>query len=138
MMFVIVLLVTVVAFLYKLSQRPTNFPPGLPKLPILGSLPFLGPNPFEVIKRLTKKHGEIFSFFLGHIPIIVIADYDLYKEAMADDSFVDRASLGANDEFFLPDKNGNLRGIMFSNGQTWIEQRRFSHRLVIYLKFDLP
>ena len=78
--------------------------------------------------KSTKTHGKIFSFFMGHMPMICITDFDLYKEAMSDDSFVDRASVGANDEFFRPDKNGNRRGIMFSGGQTWLEQRRFSHR----------
>ena len=44
---------------------------------------------------------------------------------MADDSFNDRAGIGANNQFMRPDEHGNLSGIMFANGKTWQEQRRF-------------
>ena len=47
---------------------------------------------------------------MGSCPVIVITDYDLFKEAMSDDTFEDRSSLGANDDFFRPDKNGQRKG----------------------------
>ena len=47
---------------------------------------------------------------MGSCPVIVITDYDWFKEAMSDDTFEDRSSLGANDDFFRPDKNGQRKG----------------------------
>jgi len=122
----LILIASLLLIIRKWNLRPPNFPSGLPRVPILGSLPFLGPNLFEVMKR--NSHQKIWSFFMGSCPVIVITDYDLFKEAMSDDTFEDRSSLGANDDFFRPDKNGQRKGIMFSNGKIWVEQRRFSHR----------
>ena len=41
------------------------------------------------------------------------------------------ADLGANFDIRMPNNKGNYTGIMFSQGQEWNEQRRFSLR---YLK----
>ena len=132
----VVLLLIVVGLLAAHStKRPPNFPPGLPRLPVLGSVTFLQPNFFEVIKEMHKKYKGIFSFYLGNNPVVVVTEYNLYKEAMADDAFTARASIGANDEFMRPDENGDRSGIMFADGSTWQEQRRFSLRQLRDLGF---
>ena len=55
---------------------------------------------------MRKIYGKIFSVYLGNEPLIIVADFDLYKEAMAKDELLYRPKLGANDDFFFPDENG--------------------------------
>ena len=77
------ILVSLLAFLLYLSTRkPKNFPPGPPRLPMVGSLPFMagsGPSPslLHGIIEQVKKHGPIFGFYFGKTPNVVIADYQL-------------------------------------------------------------
>ena len=62
-MYIIVALSVVFLFLiiHHGMKKPPNFPPGLPKLPILGSVTYLTPNMFEAIKHLCKKNGGDFQ-----------------------------------------------------------------------------
>ena len=55
---------------------------------------------------MRKKYGKIFSLYLGNSPFVIVADFDLYKEAMAKDELLYRPSIGANDDFFFPDEHG--------------------------------
>ena len=56
-------LVFVVVFLVTLwvirSQRRSTFPPGLPRLPLVGSLPWLGLAE-ETFPKFAKKYGDVF------------------------------------------------------------------------------
>ena len=74
--------------LYLSTRKPKNFPPGPPRLPILGSLPFMtgsGPSPslLHGIIDQVKKHGPIFGFYFGKTPAVVIADYHLVSHSKA-------------------------------------------------------
>ena len=82
------ILVSLLAFLLYLSTRkPKNFPPGPPRLPVVGSLPFMagsGPSPsllHGIIKQV-KKHGPIFGFYFGKTPAVIIADYHLVSKSL--------------------------------------------------------
>ena len=37
---------------------------------------------------------------------MIVADFNLYKEAMAKEELLYRPKLGANDDFMFPDENG--------------------------------
>jgi len=125
---ILILMVCIALYVYQGTRKPLSLPPGLPRYPMIGSGPHLAPNLHVVISKMRKKYGKIFSLYLGNDPFVIVADFNLYKEAMAKEELLYRPSLGANDDFMFPDENGDLRGIMFSNGQEWQEQRRFTLR----------
>jgi hypothetical protein len=62
-------------------QKHTKFPPGPPKLPILGSLPFLGTKGsfLHTMKSLSEKYGPVVGIYLGSKPVVIISDYAILK-----------------------------------------------------------
>ena len=77
-------------FSKKWAARHPNLPPGPPRVPIIGSIPFL-PKEFRVkgrglhtpklFKYLAEKYGPVFHLWLGPIPTIVICDPKILREA---------------------------------------------------------
>ena len=61
-----------------------------------------------VVQKMRKKYGKVFSLYLGNEPFVIVADFDLYKEAMAREELLYRPGLGVIDEFFFPDEKGKV------------------------------
>ena len=78
------------------------------RYPLIGSGPHLMPNIHVAITKLRKKYGKIFSLYLGNQPFIIVADFDLYKEAMAKDELLYRPDVGAMNDLFFPDEHGKI------------------------------
>ncbi|GLD71655.1 cytochrome P450 2F2-like protein [Lates japonicus] len=69
--------------LREMAERPKNFPPGPPPLPILGNLLNLSlDNPMRDFERLRRCYGNVYSLFLGPKPAVVINGVQAMKEAM--------------------------------------------------------
>ncbi len=78
---VAVLFVLLISWIYKKIQKPRNFPPGPPRLPLLGSVPFLsGANFLQNTIDLKKKYGGIVGFYFGNSPVVIISDLAMAKE----------------------------------------------------------
>jgi hypothetical protein len=81
-MFLYILFFGLLTYLiFKSTQKPDKFPPGPPKLPVIGSLPYLsrtGSFAHTIIK-IVNKYGPVTGFFLGNKPIIIVADYAILK-----------------------------------------------------------
>ena len=121
---------------------PKNFPPGPTSFPIFGSLSFmLEIHPFDKKNSLVhsifnnaKRYGNIFGFYMGFQPFVVIADYDILKEVLKNDAVCDRQDMTPVNEYrpghwTLPKENiGTQPGVTFSQGRYWTEQRRFMLR----------
>lgn len=116
---VIVAVVLLSYWLFTKTRKAKNFPPGPPRLPFLGSFPFLrgsGPKPSLVvglteqvmnenyIQTLSnyiqnwniiqvKKHGPIVGFYFGDMPAVYLAEYHLIKEAFKMDSLSARPGI---------------------------------------------
>ncbi|XP_042316821.1 cytochrome P450 2J4-like [Sceloporus undulatus] len=99
-----------------------RYPPGPFPLPAIGGLWRLGvrlsPDTFT---KMMKHYGNIYTIWIGHIPMVVLSGYQAVKEGLVDHS-EDLA-----DRPLTPFLEASLkgRGIMFSNGHTWKQQRRF-------------
>lgn len=125
-------------FWFTTSQKPPNFPPGPPRLPFVGSLPYLTGGPsdkgglFSITRLLVGKYGKVAGFWLGWTPTVLISDYDLVKQALKKDELSDRPVLTPGNLIRpggdAPELHGRFPGIIFSIGQHWNEQRRFALR----------
>jgi cytochrome P450 len=104
------------------KRRALQLPPGPTGLPIVGSLPFLGPLLHTYFAELSKKYGPIFSLQLGSQLAVVISSSSLARDVLRehDNTFANRdvpmagfiATYGGNDIVWAP------------NGPTWRMLRR--------------
>nr|XP_015801054.2 cytochrome P450 2K1-like [Nothobranchius furzeri] len=105
------------------SSQETQHPPGPRGLPLIGNL-------FQMdLKRLdqslfdlSKKYGPVFQVYFGPQKVVVLAGYRTVKQALVNhaEEFGNRET---NPLFY--DLNQDY-GIVFSNGETWKEMRRFA------------
>ncbi|XP_042318055.1 cytochrome P450 2J2-like [Sceloporus undulatus] len=108
---------------YMKRRHPKDFPPGPVPLPFLGNLLHLDiRKPQLSVQKLAEKYGNVFSFQLGNIPIVVVNGPQLVKEALIHqgENFLDRPKLP-----ILYDRFQTF-GLIFSNGVSWKQQRRFA------------
>ncbi|XP_062987872.1 cytochrome P450 2C39-like [Elgaria multicarinata webbii] len=110
--------------LHFLKQRWSrrHYPPGPLSLPLIGNIWRMGFRfTDDILLKLAKQYGSIFTLWLGYQPSIVMSGYQAVKEALIDhsDEFADRP---VTSYMKLIGKN---KGIVLSNGHTWKQQRRF-------------
>lgn len=116
--------------LYKWLRIRRRLPPGPPSVPILGSIPFLGPKNIGVAglcaESLVRKYGNLVTVEFGTRILVMVNSYKLAKELFNRDAFSGRPSnyyfnniRGSND--------GKDCGIIFGGvSARWTEQRRFA------------
>ncbi|KAL1140657.1 hypothetical protein AAG570_000587 [Ranatra chinensis] len=97
-----------------------RLPPGPLGLPLVGYLPFLGPEAHLHFSRLSAKFGPVFSLRLGAQFVVVLSDYKLIREAFRREDFTARP-----DSEFSNILGGY--GIINSDGRLWKDQRKFLH-----------
>ncbi|XP_017896828.1 PREDICTED: cytochrome P450 2C9 isoform X2 [Capra hircus] len=109
--------------LWKQSSGKGKLPPGPTPLPILGNILQLDvKNISKSLTNLSKVYGPVFTVYFGMKPIVVLHGYEAVKEALIDlgEEFSGRGT------FPLAERANVTNGILFSNGKTWKEMRRFS------------
>ncbi|XP_060540913.1 cytochrome P450 2J5-like [Pantherophis guttatus] len=112
----------ILSYLKQIWSRK-RYPPGPFPLPVIGSMwrRFDTSITEMTFRKMAKDYGNIYSFWGGGYHCIVLCGYRAVKEVLIDHSeaFVDRLVtpyiLTATKE----------KGIIFSNGHTWQQQRRF-------------
>ncbi|XP_049630554.1 cytochrome P450 2J2-like [Suncus etruscus] len=121
------LLLGAIAFLFFAyvfrKRRPKNYPPGPPRLPILGNFFHVDfENSHLQVQQMVKKYGNVISLDFGDMYIVLLTGLHLIKEALVhkDQHFINRPMTAIRERAFK--KNG----LIFSNGQIWKEQRRFT------------
>ncbi|XP_060638765.2 cytochrome P450 2C19-like [Anolis sagrei] len=122
MLFLVVFLVLLVAW-RKVEAKMRNWPPGPTPLPVIGNLLQLkGTNIAKQLKKLSAKYGPVFMVYFGRDQVVVIYGYDVVKKVLLEsgDDFLNRGSLPTADKV-----NRGL-GLFMSNGERWIQLRRFS------------
>ncbi|XP_074046214.1 cytochrome P450 2J2-like [Macrotis lagotis] len=112
------LLLRVVTFFLDRSQ----FPPGPCPFPILGNLLQLNfqLHP-EKLSQLARKHGSIFTVWLGSTLVVVLNGFQAVKDALVNHSgdFADRPVTPLFEDLF------GDKGIISTSGHLWLQQRRF-------------
>ncbi|XP_027897294.1 cytochrome P450 2K4-like [Xiphophorus couchianus] len=118
LLFIILYLVTVGS-----SRETGKEPPGPKPLPLLGNLLQLDlQRPYKTLCELSKKYGSVFTVYFGPKKVVVLAGYRTVREALVSnaDEFGEREITPMFADL------AKHRGILFSNGETWKEMRRFA------------
>ncbi|XP_041633563.1 cytochrome P450 2K1-like [Cheilinus undulatus] len=105
------------------SDESRKEPPGPKPLPVLGNLLQLDlKRPYRTLCALSKKYGSVFTVHFGPNKVVVLAGYKTVKEALVGhaEEFGDRHIFPV----FYDSNQGH--GIVFSNGESWKEMRRFA------------
>ncbi|XP_026544208.1 cytochrome P450 2J2-like [Notechis scutatus] len=112
----------ILSYLKQIWSRK-RYPPGPLPLPVMGSMwRLLGTGISETtFRKLAKQYGNICSLWGGPYHIIILSGYQAVKQGLIDHSqaFADRPVT----PFVLA--STQKRGIVFSNGHTWEQQRQF-------------
>ncbi|XP_041661303.1 cytochrome P450 2K1-like isoform X2 [Cheilinus undulatus] len=125
-LFVALLILLLVYFISSSSFHPKEDrkePPGPKPLPVLGNLLQLDSKiPYNTLAELSKEYGSVFTVYLGLKKVVVLAGCKTVKEALVNhaDEFGDRDPLE-----IMHDLNQG-HGILWSNGNSWREMRRFA------------
>lgn len=114
--------------LYLSMRKPAGIPPGPSfTLPVLGDTPLLiGQDMIQTFRKLRKKYGDIFSFYMGKEHTIIISGYKFIHEAAVKKGmlFSDRPTQ------FMNSLEEKRLGILMANGPFWKEQRKFAHSVL--------
>ncbi|KAF1752919.1 hypothetical protein GCK72_019474 [Caenorhabditis remanei] len=125
-MFVILFLTVFTVYLgYELYWKRKNFPPGPCPVPIFGNLLSINSPPpgYEAFEKWTKKYGDVYTFWIGNTPHIMINTWDKIKETFIRDAdtYTNKVQLPATELF-----RGGPYGVIDSNGAMWRDHRRFA------------
>lgn len=110
-------------------ERPPNYPPGPPKLPFIGSYPFILPLNYKHLHRATETLARwyrtpVLGFhYAGNVPAMTVHDTDTALEMLRNPDFDGRAIF---DIIRARDPDFDAWGIFFTDGPMWQQQRRFT------------
>ncbi|CAG7731616.1 unnamed protein product, partial [Allacma fusca] len=117
--------VAILALVWLLMERvPAHFPPGPIRFPVVGHLPLLGPKAHKTLLKWKKTYGPIIGVWFGSYRSVVLNDARTIREAVNLSVFAGRPKL----TLFTARSRGEAKGIMFTEGHHWTEQRRFTLR----------
>ncbi|XP_063217519.1 methyl farnesoate epoxidase-like [Bacillus rossius redtenbacheri] len=106
-------------------RRPKDFPPGPASLPLVGSFFSVPLRSIHVaMESLRRRHGPVVGVMFGPRPVVLVAGAAAVREVLRRDEFQARPELF----FFKARGFGKRLGVVFSDGDLWMEQRRFALR----------
>ena len=95
---------------------------------MLGHLPLLGAEPHKTAMQWKSKYGPVLGIDFASFPCVIISDYHLAKEVFAMESCLGRPAMRWTLDRSGGAAHGHVEGITMTSGQTWKEQRAFTHR----------
>ncbi|CAL8121818.1 unnamed protein product [Orchesella dallaii] len=117
-------------FFYDRFIDGRNLPPGPMRLPILGNLLQMGakkkqiPAPHIMLQEFCKEFGPIVTLQYGMKRQVVIDDYDVIRQVLQSDVWLNRPT----DKWMMERSFGKSLGILWGNSDSWREIRRFTIR----------
>lgn len=130
----VLVVIFVAALIYRCYRycfdRPPNFPPGPPRIPLFGSYLFLlminRKDKHLAINKLCEYYkSSVIGFFTGDVLTVVANDPNSVREMLFKQEFD-----GRNDILLgrLREPDYKVRGIFFTDGGFGLHQRRFTLR----------
>lgn len=116
------ILATILFLWCFIPRRPSSVPPGPTEFPIIGNIPSLiGKDTMECFSALRRRFGDVYGIYFGQEFTVILNGYDVIHDALVKNG--DKFSKRPRSEFHqMMFKN---QGIVFSNGKTWKESRKF-------------
>ncbi|CCD67437.1 CYtochrome P450 family [Caenorhabditis elegans] len=125
MLLLLFLSVLFLALFYEFHWKRRNYPAGPLPLPVIGNMWSMMRNNsgVECFRQWTKDFGDVYTFWFGTKPYIVVSSYKRLKEAfiLDGDTFADKIRQPFQDQF----RGGNY-GVVDTNGHVWSTHRRFA------------
>uniref|UniRef100_A0A3Q1GWF8 Cytochrome P450 2J2-like n=1 Tax=Acanthochromis polyacanthus TaxID=80966 RepID=A0A3Q1GWF8_9TELE len=124
--------VFIIAADFVKNRRPAGFPPGPWAFPIVGNMFSVDQTrTHEALTQLAEKYGDVYSLRMGQVWMVVLNRFEVLKEALITqgDSLADRPQLPIQQDIT------HGRGIGFTNGHMWRQQRRFALSTLRYFGF---
>ncbi|XP_055353890.1 cytochrome P450 2J2-like [Paramacrobiotus metropolitanus] len=117
-------LVLVFVVWFFTPKKPAKLPPGPPCKPIIGNLDRIkgeGNALLEHLTNLTGQYGDngLCTLYFGHRANVFVNNYEIIKQMLNDDKYAGRPE-GMFDIIF------KRKGLLFTDGELWKEQRRFA------------
>ncbi|XP_054838688.1 cytochrome P450 2J4-like [Eublepharis macularius] len=121
------MLISITTFLliirfWKWLRLRKSYPPGPLRLPIVGGMWRFGIMiSKDTFIKLAKQYGKIYTIWIGPVPAVVLSGFEAVKEGLVNYSefFTDRPMTP------LLKAITREKGIVFSNGHTWKQQKKF-------------
>ena len=114
--------------MYSWFRKPAGLPPGpMFTLPILGDLSQLAianGGVFGALRTLRKKHGTIYSFYMGRQLAIIVNGYHMIHKVAVERGM----QYCGRPNGYITDIISKGRGLAFSTGNKWKQQRLFADR----------
>jgi len=76
MLLALIVITLAIILVIKTTKKPSKFPPGPPRLPLLGGVPFLMQRGslWHGLRKLVAEYGTVSGFYFGNTPVVVVAD----------------------------------------------------------------
>ena len=113
-------------------RKPAGIPPGpLFTIPVLGDLPQIAAAKGDVVgmlRKLRKKHGKIYSFYMGRQLAIIVNGYSMIHKVA-----VERGVQFCGRPQTYMTVNSKGKGLSLASGNTWKQQRHFVSKAFLKL-----
>uniref|UniRef100_A0A8D0D619 Cytochrome P450 2J2-like n=1 Tax=Sander lucioperca TaxID=283035 RepID=A0A8D0D619_SANLU len=119
---------------YIKTRQPDSFPPGPRTFPIVGNILNVDfTRTHEILTQFVGRYGDVFSLRIGQTWMVVLNGFEVLKEALVNqgDSLEDRPYIPLVEDVVICFPSG----LIFSNGNTWKQQRRFAFSTLKYFGF---
>uniref|UniRef100_A0A914I086 CYtochrome P450 family n=1 Tax=Globodera rostochiensis TaxID=31243 RepID=A0A914I086_GLORO len=116
---------------YNFYYKRRNLPPGPTPLPIFGNLLsiHLSGAGELAFKKWAHEFGPIYTYWIGELPVICVADYELMVQLFQKDA--ENYASRYNFPILRVINDGQPAfGILISNGERWRQHRRFALRVL--------
>ncbi|XP_019963411.2 cytochrome P450 2K1-like [Paralichthys olivaceus] len=105
------------------TRGDSKGPPGPRGLPLLGNMLQMDfRQPYKTLIEFSKQYGSVYSIRLAHQKVVVLSGYKTVKNALVKYA----EEFGDRHQALLMHESNQGHGIIWSNGDTWRDMRRFA------------